>query len=99
VEYAGRGTAELVLAIHGVFGGCDQGLLSVGALFPGRRVICPSRSGYLGSSRAPGAAPADQAGALAALPGQLSADVIAVSAVTTPALKLALSHSGAGSST
>jgi hypothetical protein len=30
VEYAGRGTGWLVLAIHGIFGGCDQGLLSVG---------------------------------------------------------------------
>jgi hypothetical protein len=74
----------------------------LGELFPGRRVIAPSRSGYLGSSLPPGATPADQAGALAALPGQLrmaSADVIAVSAGATPALKLALSHSGAGSST
>jgi hypothetical protein len=41
VEYAERGAGEPVLAIHGIFGGCDQGLLSVGELCPGRRVIAP----------------------------------------------------------
>jgi hypothetical protein len=37
VEYAERGTGEPLLAIHAIFGGCDQALVSVGDLFPGRR--------------------------------------------------------------
>lgn len=97
VEYAGRGTGEPVLAIHGIFGGCDQGLLSAGDLFPRRRVIAPSRFGYLGSALPPGATPADQADAFAALLGQLgiaSVDATAVSAGATSALQLALRHPG-----
>jgi hypothetical protein len=30
VEYAERGAGEPLLAIHAIFGGCDQGLVSVG---------------------------------------------------------------------
>jgi pimeloyl-ACP methyl ester carboxylesterase len=86
VEYAERGAGEPVLAIHGIFGGCDQGLLSVGELCPGRRVIAPSRFGYLGSARPTGATPADQADAFAALLdglGITATDVIAFSAGAT----------------
>jgi len=39
VEYAERGAGEPLLAIQAIFGGCDQGLVSVDGLFPGRRVI------------------------------------------------------------
>jgi pimeloyl-ACP methyl ester carboxylesterase len=95
VEYAERGTGEPVLAIHGIFGGCDQGLVSVGDLFPGRRVIAPSRFGYLGSSLPAGATPADQAGVFAALLdgfGIARTDVIAFSAGATSGLQLALRH-------
>jgi pimeloyl-ACP methyl ester carboxylesterase len=97
VEYAYRGVGEPVLAIHGIFGGCDQGLLSVGELLPGRRVIAPSRFGYLGSGLPDGATPADQADAFATLLDQLAiarADVIAFSAGATSALQLALRHPG-----
>ena len=97
VEYADRGAGEPVLAIHGIFGGCDQGLLSVDDLLPGRRVIAPSRFGYLGSALPPGGSPADQADAYAALLDRLgiaSGDVIAFSAGATSALQLALRHPG-----
>lgn len=97
VEYAERGRGEPVLAIHGIFGGCDQGLLAVGDLLPGRRVIAPSRFGYLGSALPPGVTPAEQADAFAALLDQLaipSCDVIAFSAGATSALQLALRHPG-----
>jgi pimeloyl-ACP methyl ester carboxylesterase len=97
VEYADRGAGEPVLAIHGIFGGCDQGLLSVGELLPDRRVIAPSRFGYLSSSQPPGATPGDQADAYAALLDGLGiarTDVIAFSAGATSALQLALRHPG-----
>ena len=95
VEYAERGFGEPVLALHGIFQGCDGGLLSVRDLFPDRRVIAPSRFGYLGSSLPPNATPADQADALAALLDALGiseVDVIGISAGATSALQLALSH-------
>jgi hypothetical protein len=34
VEYAERGAGEPLLAIHAIFGGCDQGLVSAGICSP-----------------------------------------------------------------
>ncbi|HVB43873.1 MAG TPA: alpha/beta hydrolase [Streptosporangiaceae bacterium] len=95
VEYAERGTGEPLLAIHGIFGGCDSGLVSVDGLFPDRRVIAPSRFGYLGSDRPADATPADQADAFAALLDGLGierTDVIGFSAGATSALQFGLRH-------
>ena len=95
VEYAERGSGEPVLVIHGIFQGCDGGLFVAGDLCPDRRVIAPSRFGYLGSSMPPEATPAAQADALAALLGALGIreiDVIGISAGATSALQLALRH-------
>jgi pimeloyl-ACP methyl ester carboxylesterase len=95
VEYAERGSGEPVLVVHGIFGGCDGGLFCSRDLFPDRRVIAPSRFGYLGSSMPPGATPAAQADALAALLDALEIreiDVIGISAGATSALQLALRH-------
>jgi hypothetical protein len=57
VEYAERGHGDPVLVLHGIFHNCVGGLLSVRDLFPDRRVIAPSRFGYLGSSMPPNATP------------------------------------------
>jgi pimeloyl-ACP methyl ester carboxylesterase len=95
VEYAERGKGEPVLVLHGIFGGCDQGLHGARDLCADRRVIAVSRFGYLGSSLPPGATPADQADALAALLDTLElgpTDVVGVSAGATSALQLALRH-------
>lgn len=95
VEFADRGSGEPVLVSHGIFHGCDAGLLSVRDLCPDRRVIVPSRFGYLGSTLPPGATPADQADAFAALLDALGIDkldVIGISAGATSALQLALRH-------
>jgi pimeloyl-ACP methyl ester carboxylesterase len=95
LEYAEVGDGEPVLAIHGIFGGCDAGLLSFDDLVPHRRVIAPSRFGYLGSSIPDGATPAMQADAFADLLDALGVDrldVVAFSAGSTSALQLALRH-------
>ncbi len=95
LEYAERGAGEPLLVIHGIFGGCDSGLVSVDGMFGDRRVIAPSRFGYLGSSLPAGATPADQADAFAALLdglGITSTDVLAISAGATSGLQLALRH-------
>jgi pimeloyl-ACP methyl ester carboxylesterase len=95
VEYAERGAGEPVLVVHGIFHNCVGGLLSVRDLFTDRRVIAPSRFGYLGSSMPPNATPAAQADAFAALLDALDIDqidVIGLSAGATSALQLALRH-------
>jgi 2-hydroxy-6-oxonona-2,4-dienedioate hydrolase len=51
VEYADRGSGLPVLMVHGTGGGFDQGLSFAAPLLKrGRRIIAPSRFGYLGSS-------------------------------------------------
>ena len=95
VEYAERGSGAPVLVVHGIFHHCVGGLLSVRDLFLDRRVIAPSRFGYLGSSIPPNATPAAQADAFAALLDALEIgriDVVALSAGATSALQLALRH-------
>ena len=95
VEYVEDGSGAPLLVLHGIFGGCDRGLLDAQDLCADRRVIAVSRFGYLGSSLPPNAKPADQADALAALLDALgieAVDVIGVSAGATSALQLALRH-------
>ena len=95
VEYAERGRGEPVLVVHGIFHNCVGGLLSVRDLFSDRRVIAPSRFGYLGSSIPPNATPAAQADAFAALLDALKIgriDVVGLSAGATSALQLAMRH-------
>ena len=96
VEYAQSGCGEPLLSIHGSFGGCDAGLASLRSLIPlDRRVVAPSRFGYLGSTMPPGASPADQADAFADLLDDLGivrSDVIAFSSGATSAFQFALRH-------
>ncbi len=95
LEYADRGSGDPVLVSHGIFHGCDGGLLSVERTLVGRRMVVPSRFGYLGSDLPPGATTADQADAFVALLDHLglpSVDVVAVSAGTSAATQLALRH-------
>jgi pimeloyl-ACP methyl ester carboxylesterase len=95
VEYAERGSGDPVLVVHGIYHNCVGGLLSVRDLFPDRRVIAPSRFGYLGSSMPPKATPAAQADAFAALVDALEIrqiDVVGLSAGATSALQFALRH-------
>ncbi|WP_235010573.1 alpha/beta fold hydrolase [Arthrobacter sp. SLBN-112] len=95
VEYAESGAGEPVLVSHGIFHGCDGGLLSVRSILHGHRIIAPSRFGYLGSALPAGATPRDQADAFAALLDHLDVpqvDIIGISAGTTAALEFALRH-------
>jgi pimeloyl-ACP methyl ester carboxylesterase len=95
VEYAETGSGAPVLVVHGIYHNCVGGLLSVRDLFRDRRVVAPSRFGYLGSSMPPNATPAAQADAFAALLDTLDIDqidVIGLSAGATSALQLALRH-------
>jgi pimeloyl-ACP methyl ester carboxylesterase len=95
LEYADVGDGAPLLAVHGIFGGRDAGLLSFDDLVPDRRVLAPSRFGYLGSAMPDGATPALQADAFAELLDALDIDqldVVAFSAGSPSALQLALRH-------
>ena len=94
VEYVDRGAGEPLLVSHGIFGSCESVLL-LADLFGNRRVIAPSRFGYLGSSMPTDATPADQAEAFVALLDALAidaVDVVGISAGTTSVLQLAVRH-------
>lgn len=67
MEYAGRGSGDPLLVVHGIYQNCVGGLLTVRGLFPDRHVIAPSRFGYLGSSLPSNATVAGQADAFVAL--------------------------------
>jgi pimeloyl-ACP methyl ester carboxylesterase len=95
VEYLDRGAGEPLLVSHGIFHGCDGGWESVRDIVVDRRVVVPSRFGYLGSTLPDGATAADQAEAFVALLDHLGlrqVDVMAISAGTSAAVQLALRH-------
>lgn len=95
LEYAETGAGEPLLLSHGIFHGCDGGLAAVRDIVVGRRVIVPSRFGYLGSALPADATVADQAEAFVALLDHLEltgVDVMAVSAGTSAAVQLGLTH-------
>lgn len=97
LEYAETGSGDPLLVSHGIFHGFDGGLLSVEDLARVRRVIAPSRFGYLGTVLPAGASGAGQADAFALVLDHLgldTVDVIAISAGTGPAIQFALRHPG-----
>ena len=89
------GSGEPLLVIHGIFGGCDAGMVSFDDLLDDRRVVAPSRFGYLGSTVPTGATPALQADVFVELLNHLGmdqVDVMGYSAGSTSAIQLALRH-------
>lgn len=98
IRYLDVGVGPPVLLVHGIFGGSDAALRQLRPLLPdGFRLIAPSRFGYLGSTLPAGATPDDQADAYAYLLDHLGIDkapVVAGSAGSTSALRLAARHPG-----
>ncbi len=95
IEYADTGAGQPLLVSHGIFHGFDGGLASVDDLADGRRLIVPSRFGYLGSAMPDRPSVAAQADGFAFLLDHLAldaVDVIAISAGTGAAVQLALRH-------
>lgn len=95
VEYTDVGEGPCLLVSHGIFHGCDGGQRSARDVVSGRRVISPSRFGYLGSDMPENPTGAAQAEVFVNLLDHLgigSADVMGISAGTGAALQLALRH-------
>lgn len=96
IEYIKQGKGPVVLALHGVFGGYDQGLLIASHLIKdGYTVLSPSRPGYLRTPISVGQTIEQQADALVALLDALKIDKVAVlgfSAGGPVAFQFALRH-------
>ena len=96
VEYAEAGAGPAMLVSHGILHGCDGGLRAVSDIgTEGRRVISPSRFGYLGSDMPPRADSELQADTFAELLDHLDVqqvEAIGISAGTGAALQFALRH-------
>jgi pimeloyl-ACP methyl ester carboxylesterase len=96
MEYAVAGTGPPVLMVHGTGGGFDQGLAFTAPLVAaGRRVIAPSRFGYLRSDFPDDPSSENQADAFVALLDHLGIDrvpVIGGSAGALSAMAFAIRH-------
>ena len=96
LEYAVAGTGPPFLMIHGTGGGFDQALtFSEGLIASGRRIVAPSRFGYLRSDQPSDPSPENQADALVDLLDHLGIDrtpVAGGSAGAITAIQFALRH-------
>jgi len=95
VTYIDEGSGEVILSVHGIFGGYDQAYETVKTRKSTNRIIAPSRFGYLGSDIKGDGSPKAQADAFAELLDFLDIDsvfVLATSAGGTPAIRFALDY-------
>lgn len=98
LEYVDTGEGDAVLSLHGAMGGYDQALLlAMAGLsdWAGRRILAPSRPGYLGTPLETAKTAEAQADLFAALLDRLgiaTADVIAVSGGGPSAIHFAARH-------
>ncbi len=96
LSYIDEGTGEPVLISHGIFGGYDQGYLSLtNILGEGYRIIAPSRFGYPGSDLPSTPTPENQAKAYIKLLDELDVEkvlVITTSAGGASGIKMAIDY-------
>ena len=95
VAYVDRGEGDVILSIHGILGGYDQGFETAVHFGPGYRIIAPSRFGYLGSDLPESPGPKEQAKIFKELLDSLEVDrvyLLAVSAGCAVAIKFALEY-------
>lgn len=90
-----HGEGEVILSVHGIFGGYDQAYDTCKDFASEYRILAPSRFGYLGSERYKEGTPARQADAYAKLLDYLGIDrvfCLATSAGGSVALQFALRY-------
>ncbi len=95
MTYIDEGEGEVILSVHGIFGGCDQAYETCGDFVSDYRILAPSRFGYLASGVSGDGTPAQQADAYAELLDKLNIDkvyVLATSAGGSVAFRFALDH-------
>ena len=94
MTYIDEGHGEIILSLHGLYGGFDQGFNNLKEL-QSQYELAPSRFGYLGSSVKGKGSPKDQAEALVELLDYLEIDkvfVFGTSAGGTPAIRFAIDY-------
>lgn len=95
MTYVDRGEGEVILSVHGLFGGYDQAFDTVQDFEDSCRLIAPSRFGYLDSEVLGDGTPAEQAKAFKELLDKLGIDkayVLATSAGGSVAIRFALDY-------
>lgn len=95
MTYVDKGQGEVILSMHGLFGGYDQGFDTCREFSNEYRIIAPSRFGYLGSDISGDGTPSEQAAAYVELLDQLGIDQVyplATSAGGTAAIRFALDY-------
>lgn len=95
VTYVDAGEGEVILSVHGIFGGYDQAYDSVKNRIDKNRLLAPSRFGYLGSDVKGSGEPKEQAAAFCEFLDYLNVDqvfVLGTSAGGTPAIRFALDY-------
>ena len=95
ITYIDEGQGEVILSVHGIFGGYDQAYENIKNRVEKNRIIAPSRFGYLNSSVKNDGTPKEQAEAFNELLDSLKIDkvfILGTSAGGTPAIRFALDY-------
>ena len=95
MSYVDKGNGEVILSVHGIFGGYDQAFDTCKDFASGYRILAPSRFGDLGSDMLGSGTPAEQAIAYAELLDRLGIDkvyLLATSAGGSIAIRFALDY-------
>ena len=95
MSYVDQGSGEVILSVHGIFGGYDQAYDTCIDFASDYRILAPSRFGYPGSDILGNGTPAEQASAYAELLDQLGIDqvyLLATSAGGSIAIRFALDY-------
>lgn len=95
ITYIDEGKGEVILSVHGIFGGYDQAFETVKNFRTSYRVIAPSRFGYLGSDISGTGTPREQVTALVKLLDKLGIEkvyILGTSAGGTIAIRFALDY-------
>ncbi len=95
MTYIDQGQGDVILSVHGIFGGYDQAYESVKNRASKNRILAPSRFGYLGSEVMGNGTPAEQATAFNELLDYLEIKqvfVLATSAGGTSGIRFALDY-------
>ena len=95
ISYVDKGEGEVILSIHGIFGGYDQAYDTCKDFSSDYRIIAPSRFGYLDSDILGSGTPAEQARAYVELLNKLGIDkvyLLATSAGGSVAIRFALDY-------
>jgi pimeloyl-ACP methyl ester carboxylesterase len=95
MTYVDGGEGDVILSVHGIFGGYDQAYDTCGEFHNDCRILAPSRFGYLGSDVLGNGTPAEQATAYVELLDRLEIDktyLLATSAGGSVAIRFALDY-------